>query len=185
MRALLAGNIVAGPRNFGFRLSDFGFAAHPRVEPQRHRATQSHRKHEGTKTRSHRNVPTDHADNADGGSPKSSAWRGPRRRRTTTGDRWNGSSLRTRAFVAVTRSSGLRSRRAQASPLLHLCWVDGATPPIQGKGEAEPTRPGRVVRGEAGQRRTLASGVDMLSPGTRRSSDRRSVPPSISALQFQ
>ena len=86
---------------------------------------------------------------------------------------------------------------AQASPLLlPCCWMDGTTPPKQEKSEAEPTRPGRVGRWEARRRRTLASGVDVLSTGSRRSPDRRrfrhqstvrpirfgEIPPCVSAL---
>jgi len=63
---------------------------------------------------------------------------------------------------------------------IHNWWMDGATSSKQEKGEAEPTRPGRVVRWVAWLRRTLAFGADGLSTGGRRSSDRRSVPPSIS-----
>jgi len=63
---------------------------------------------------------------------------------------------------------------AQASPLLILCcWMDGAPLSKQEKGQAKPTRPGRVGRWEVRQRRTLASGVDVLITGWRRSPDRR------------
>ena len=41
------------------------------------------------------------------------------------------------------------------------------------RGQAEPTRRKRGVRETARRRRTLASGVDVLSPGGRRSPDRR------------
>jgi len=47
-----------------------------------------------------------------------------------------------------------------------------ASPSKKKRGEAEPTRPGRVGRWEARRRRALASGVDVLLTG-RRSSDRR------------
>jgi len=59
--------------------------------------------------------------NADSLPRDSTEWRGPDRRRTTPGNRCIGSSLRTRVFVAMARYSGLRSRRAQASPPLISC----------------------------------------------------------------
>jgi len=77
-----------------------------------------------------------------------------------------GQSLRTQASGAMSRPSGLPSRRAQASPLLLPCYsVDGATPPIKENGQAEPTRPRRVGRWKVRRRRTLASGVDVLPTG--------------------
>jgi len=86
---------------------------------------------------------------ADGRSRNPSAWRDPGRRRTTAGDRWIGQPLRAHAPVADARSSGLHSRRAQASPLLVFsCLICGST--IQTReGQAEPTSPGRVVRWES------------------------------------
>lgn len=58
--------------------------------------------------------------------------------------------------------------------------MDGAPLSKQEKGQAEPTRPGRVGRWEVRLRRTLAFGADGLPTGGRRSLDRRSVPPSFS-----
>jgi hypothetical protein len=52
------------------------------------------------------------------------------------------------------------------------------------KGQAEPTRPRRVVRWETRLRRTPAFGADGFLTGGRRSSDRRSVPPSIRGTAF-
>ena len=74
----------------------------------------------------------------------------------------------------MSRPSGLRSRRAQTSPLLSPWWrMEGAPPSIKKRGEAEPARPGRVVRWAARLRRTLAFGADGLLTGGRRSSDCR------------
>ena len=64
-------------------------------------------------------------------------------------------------------------------------WMNGATSSKQGKGEAKPTRPGRVGRWEEGLRRTLAFGADILPTGRRRSSDRRLFRRQSSALQHQ
>jgi hypothetical protein len=126
--------------------------ARPGVEPQRHRGTERD---------------TEHLTRA------FIAWRGPGRR-TTAGDLRTGQRLRSQAIVDVAMSSSLLSRRAQASPLLILCWwKDGAPLFKKRRGEAEPTRPGRVGWWEARRRRTLASGVDVLPTGGRRSSDRR------------
>ncbi len=119
--------------------------------------------------------------NADSLPRDSTEWRGPDRRRTTPGNRCIGSSLRTRVFVAMARYSGLRSRRAQASPPLIPTGVLTVSSSEQERGEAEPTCPGRVGRWEARRRRTLASGVDVLLTG-RRSSDRRLFRRQSSAL---
>ncbi len=72
-----------------------------------------------------------------------------------------------RAFVAVSLSSDLRSRRAQASPLLSSIQQLGeARLPPEWKGsQAESTRPGRVVRWAARLRRTLAFGSVGLPTG--------------------
>jgi len=68
----------------------------------------------------------------------------------------------------------LYALKAQASRfLLPLCCVDGTTRPKNDKGQAEPTRRRRVGRWKVRQQRTLASGVDVLSTGSRRSPDRR------------
>ena len=75
------------------------------AEPQRHRehrATRPRRNHEDTKTRRHHKDP-------------SIVRRGPHRR--AAGDRCAEPLSRTTAFVPAVRPSGLRSRRAQASPL--------------------------------------------------------------------
>jgi len=111
--------------------------------------------------------------NADSLPRDSTEWRGPDRRRTTPGNRCIGSSLRTRVFVAMARYSGLRSRRAQASPPLIPTGVLTVSSSEQERGEAEPTCPGRVVRWEAWLRRTLAFGADLLLTGSWRSQDRR------------
>ncbi len=103
------------------------------------------------------------------------ALRGPSRRRTTAGDRWVGQRLRTQALVAGARPSGLRSRRAQASPHpLSISRLGRGHLSFQLEGgQAEPTRHRRVGRWEARRRRTLASGVDVLPTGRPRSRDRR------------
>ena len=44
-------------------------------------------------------------------------------------------------------------------------WMDGASPSKKKRIEAESTRPGRVVRWAERQRRTLASGADVLPTG--------------------
>ncbi len=67
-----------------------------------HRATRPRRNHEDTKTRRHHNA-------------HSIIRRGPGRRAAR--DRWAWRPLRARAPVTAPRPSGLRSRRAQASPL--------------------------------------------------------------------
>jgi hypothetical protein len=59
MRALLAEAIVAGPKNFGFRISDFGIST--QTPGLNHRGTEKkqnhpHRKHEDTKTQRHPNA---------------------------------------------------------------------------------------------------------------------------------
>jgi len=78
--------------------------------------------------------------------------RGPDRRRTTAGDRWAGSSLRTQAFVAVARSSGLRSRRAQASPLPSSPVVRWIAPllPLKKKSRRNRRAPGALAGGKHG-----------------------------------
>ena len=97
-------------------------------------------------------MPTDHPDNADGRSRDPSTWRGPSRRRTTAGDHWAGSPLRTLAFVAVARSSGLRSRRAQASPLPSSPVVRWMAPPLPKKRKNRRNRraPGTSAGGKHG-----------------------------------
>jgi len=75
--------------------------------------------------------------------------------------------------------------RAQTSPLLPCCSIDGTTLFKNEEGQAEPTRPGRVGRWEERQRRTLASGVGALSTGRGRSSDRRRFRRQSSALPHQ
>jgi hypothetical protein len=149
-------------------ISDFGFSTHPsRVEPQRHRGTEKtqshpHRKHEDTKTRRHhegitkpfnrpvlnakaQSPPLTHSTQRRRGaeSPRGfTALRGPSRRRTTAGDRWVGQRLRTQALVAGARPSGLRSRRAQASPHpLSISRLGRGHLSFQLEGgQAEPTR---------------------------------------------
>ena len=78
--------------------------------------------------------------------------RGPDRRRTTAGDRWAGSPLRTQAFVAVARSSGLRSRRAQASPLPSSPVVRWIAPllPLKKKSRRNRRAPGALAGGKHG-----------------------------------
>ena len=83
----------------------------------------------------------------------------------------------------MIRTSGPRSRRAQASPLLFpYCRIEGASPPKSKRGKADPTRPRRVVPGEAWLRRTLAFGADGLSPGWTAIARSLAVPPSISGI---
>ena len=100
------------------------------------------------------------------------AWRGPGRRRTTARDRWIELSLRTRAFVAMARSSGLRSaeRRPRHFSPLHVRWK---MPPSQIGERRGGTDARRVGRWEAWLRWTLASRADGFPTGRRRSSDRR------------
>jgi hypothetical protein len=59
---------------------------------------------------------------------------------------------------ALSKSAALVARH----PLL---WRDGTTAPNHERGQTEPTRPGRVGRGEGRLRRTLAFGADWLPPG--------------------
>ena len=77
----------------------------------------------------------------------------------------------------VRRGSPIqRSALSESADLAipHPLLLDGERPTSkQEKGEAEPTRPGRVVRWAARLRRTLAFGADGLLTGGRRSSDRR------------
>ncbi len=78
--------------------------------------------------------------------------RGPGRRRTTAGNRWTGPSFRTQTSVTMARSSGPRSRRAQASPLLcPRCWM-GRHPPFPNRREVRRNRraPGASVGGKHG-----------------------------------
>ena len=90
--------------------------------------------------------------------------RGPEDRETAPN-----ASIRRRFPVlrpALSKSAGLAT-----PPQFMVRW---ANLPLPGeRGEAEPTRPGRVGRWEPRLRRTLAFGADRLSTGRRRSSDRR------------
>ena len=69
----------------------------------------------------------------------------------------------------------LRPALSESAGLASLSLLpDGKFPQsLHRRGEAEPTRPGRVGRWQAGLRRTLAFGTDRLATGSRRSSDRR------------
>jgi hypothetical protein len=149
------------------------------------------RKHEDTKTRSHHRtaypliLPADHADNADGRSRKSSAWQGPRRRRTTAGNRCTGTPLRTQAFVAASRFSGLRSRRAQ--PRHSSSSVDEwRALPLQTMGEGRRNRraPGASSGGKHGDDGRLRPESTRFAPGAAIARS-PTVSPSISELQHQ
>ena len=65
----------------------------------------------------------------------------------------------------------LEERRPRHCSFLRL--EDLCPPSKHERGQAEPTRRRRGVREIARRRRTLAPGVDVLSPGGRRSPDRR------------
>ena len=70
-----------------------------------------------------------------------------------------------------TQRPALEERRPRHCSFLRL--EDLCPPSKHERGQAEPTRRRRGVREIARRRRTLASGVDVLSPGVRRSPDRR------------
>jgi len=140
-------------------------AASPAAEPQRHRDTERNTERDIANTKTHRHEgrpPTQQKKPqitqmaADGRSPESSAWRGPGRRRTTTGDRRVGQSLRTQASGAMSRRSGLYSRRAQASPLLTLLQLDRRRLlSKQGRGRRSRRAPGASAGGKHGSDRRL------------------------------
>ena len=72
--------------------------------------------------------------NADGRSQNPSAWRGLGRRRTTAGNRCAGTSLRTQAFVAMSRPAActLEERRPRHPSSLLDVWMVSPVPNRRG-----------------------------------------------------
>jgi hypothetical protein len=84
------------------------------------------------------------------------------------------------AFVAIARSTGLRSRRAQTSPLLILCcWMDGALLPNRRRARRNRRAPGASVGGKHGCDERLRSEQTCFSPavGDRQIADCSAVNP--------
>jgi len=94
-------------------------------------------------------------------------WRGPGRP-TTAGNRWARKSIRKRAFVQISWPSDLRSRRAQASPLLFCIQeLDSACSQSKRRKERQNLRAFGTSAGEKrGGDERLHSELASFSPAT-------------------
>jgi len=135
--------VPQGISNFEFRISNFEFAAHPPIEPQRHRGTER-RKHEGTKTQrtSHEDSPLGEVPAVVGRRPgtaeaghrsereRSSRW--PATTACTLGERRPRHSSAVTRWMApplTIRREGRRNRRAAGASAGGKLGADGRSRP--------------------------------------------------------